>query len=135
MIQQEPPFPAEMSPTSPLLSPQKSTSQTPLLQQAPPPSYQSPDTNSWQQTGITSNRLEFSCLTCTLFHWTHMHTVTLVCLILFLQPVQPVRTGCRAGFWPAGGLQQHEHHCLHGWRLQWCQLITSYGATRCHEQQ
>lgn len=47
-----------MSPTSPLLSPQNSTSQTPLLQQAPPPGYQSPDTKSWQQTGITSNRLE-----------------------------------------------------------------------------
>ncbi|CAF87655.1 unnamed protein product [Tetraodon nigroviridis] len=57
MVQQEPPFPPEMSPTSPLLSPQKSTSQTPLLQQAPAPGYQSSDTKSWQQTGITSNSL------------------------------------------------------------------------------
>lgn len=56
LLQQEPPFPPEMSPTSPLLSPQNSTSQTPLLQQAPPPGYQSPDTKSWPQTGIASNR-------------------------------------------------------------------------------
>lgn len=82
MVQQEPPFPPEMSPTSPLLSPQKSTSQTPLLQQAPPPGYQSPDTKSWQQTGITSNRLEMSrviyTLTCTF-----TCTLTLVCLTLW----------------------------------------------------
>lgn len=131
MVQQEPPFPPEMGPTSPLLSPQKSTSQPPLLQQAPPPGYQSPDTKSWQQTGITSNRLEISCMIYTLCRYVgkHMHTVT----DILLQLVRPVRTGCRAGFWPAGGLQQHEHHCLHGRRLQWCQLITSYGATRCHE--
>ncbi|KAM4712605.1 LOW QUALITY PROTEIN: nuclear receptor coactivator 1 [Anableps anableps] len=51
-VQQDPPFPPEMSPTSPLLSPQNSTSQSPLLQQAPPPGYQSPDMKSWQQTGL-----------------------------------------------------------------------------------
>uniref|UniRef100_A0A674NRX8 Nuclear receptor coactivator 1 n=1 Tax=Takifugu rubripes TaxID=31033 RepID=A0A674NRX8_TAKRU len=55
--QQEPPFPPEMSPTSPLLSPQNSTPQTPLLQQAPPPGYQAADTKSWPPTGITSNSL------------------------------------------------------------------------------
>ncbi|XP_061563441.1 nuclear receptor coactivator 1 isoform X1 [Cololabis saira] len=54
VVQQEPPFPPEMSPTSPLLSPQNSTSQSPLLQQAPPPGYQSPDMKSWQQTGMGS---------------------------------------------------------------------------------
>lgn len=58
VVQQDPPFPPDMSPTSPLLSPQSSTSQTPLLQQAPPPGYQSPDMKSWQQTGISSNRWE-----------------------------------------------------------------------------
>ncbi|KAM4529834.1 nuclear receptor coactivator 1 isoform 2-T2 [Fundulus diaphanus] len=52
VVQQDPPFPPEMSPTSPLLSPQNSTSQSPLLQQAPPPGYQSPDMKSWQQTGL-----------------------------------------------------------------------------------
>ncbi|XP_071324004.1 nuclear receptor coactivator 1 isoform X2 [Trachinotus anak] len=57
MVQQDPPFPPEMSPTSPLLSPQNSTSQSPLLQQAPPPGYQSPDMKSWQQTGMVSNSL------------------------------------------------------------------------------
>ncbi|XP_056873207.1 nuclear receptor coactivator 1 isoform X2 [Takifugu flavidus] len=57
MAQQEPPFPPEMSPTSPLLSPQNSTPQTPLLQQAPPPGYQAADTKSWPPTGITSNSL------------------------------------------------------------------------------
>lgn len=61
VVQQDPSFPPEMSPTSPLLSPQNSTSQTPLLQQAPPPGYQSPDMKSWQQTGIGSNRLGSSC--------------------------------------------------------------------------
>uniref|UniRef100_A0AAQ5WXF1 Nuclear receptor coactivator 1 n=1 Tax=Amphiprion ocellaris TaxID=80972 RepID=A0AAQ5WXF1_AMPOC len=54
VVQQDPPFPPEMSPTSPLLSPQNSTSQSPLLQQAPPPGYQSPDMKSWQQTGMGS---------------------------------------------------------------------------------
>ncbi|XP_038128727.1 nuclear receptor coactivator 1 [Cyprinodon tularosa] len=54
VVQQDPPFPAEMSPTSPLLSPQNSTSQSPLLQQAPPSGYQSPDMKSWQQTGLGS---------------------------------------------------------------------------------
>ncbi|KAA8582853.1 hypothetical protein FQN60_015399 [Etheostoma spectabile] len=39
IAQQDPSFPSEMSPTSPLLSPQSSTSQSPLLQQAPPPGY------------------------------------------------------------------------------------------------
>ncbi|KAM9840206.1 nuclear receptor coactivator 1 [Aulostomus maculatus] len=57
MVQPDPAFPPEMSPTSPLLSPQNSTSQSPLLQQAPPPGYQSPDMKSWQQTGISSNSL------------------------------------------------------------------------------
>uniref|UniRef100_A0A3Q3WQ48 Uncharacterized protein n=1 Tax=Mola mola TaxID=94237 RepID=A0A3Q3WQ48_MOLML len=57
MVQQESSFPPDMSPTSPLLSPQSSTSQTPLLQQAPPPGYQSPELKSWQQTGIGSNSL------------------------------------------------------------------------------
>ncbi|XP_068563035.1 nuclear receptor coactivator 1 [Cebidichthys violaceus] len=55
--QQDPPFPPEMSPTSPLLSPQNPTSQSPLLQQAPPPGYQSPEMKSWQQTGMGSNSL------------------------------------------------------------------------------
>uniref|UniRef100_A0A3Q2D5W0 DUF1518 domain-containing protein n=1 Tax=Cyprinodon variegatus TaxID=28743 RepID=A0A3Q2D5W0_CYPVA len=54
VVQQDPPFPPEMSPTSPLLSPQNSTSQSPLLQQAPPSGYQSPDMKSWQQTGLGS---------------------------------------------------------------------------------
>ncbi|XP_041662059.1 nuclear receptor coactivator 1 isoform X2 [Cheilinus undulatus] len=57
LVQQDPPFPPEMSPTSPLLSPQNSTSQSPLLQQAPPPGYQSPDMKSWQQTSMASNSL------------------------------------------------------------------------------
>ncbi|KAG8011462.1 Nuclear receptor coactivator 1 [Nibea albiflora] len=57
LVQQDPTFPPEMSPTSPLLSPQNSTSQSPLLQQAPPPGYQSPDMKSWQQTGMGSNSL------------------------------------------------------------------------------
>ncbi|XP_077365998.1 nuclear receptor coactivator 1 [Festucalex cinctus] len=49
MVQPDPPFPPEISPSSPLLSPQNPTSQSPLLQQAPPPGYQSPDMKSWQQ--------------------------------------------------------------------------------------
>uniref|UniRef100_A0A3B4B614 Uncharacterized protein n=1 Tax=Periophthalmus magnuspinnatus TaxID=409849 RepID=A0A3B4B614_9GOBI len=57
LVQPDPAFPPEMSPTSPLLSPQNSTSQSPLLQQVPPPSYQSPDMKSWQQTAINSNSL------------------------------------------------------------------------------
>uniref|UniRef100_A0A673AYJ9 DUF1518 domain-containing protein n=1 Tax=Sphaeramia orbicularis TaxID=375764 RepID=A0A673AYJ9_9TELE len=57
IVQQDPSFPPEMSPTSPLLSPQNSTSQSPLLQQVPPPGYQSPDMKSWQQTGMGSNSL------------------------------------------------------------------------------
>uniref|UniRef100_A0A8B9JQH7 Nuclear receptor coactivator 1 n=1 Tax=Astyanax mexicanus TaxID=7994 RepID=A0A8B9JQH7_ASTMX len=58
MVQQgEPSFPAELGPTSPLLSPQNSTSQSPLLQQTQhPPGYQSPDMKNWQQGGITNNR-------------------------------------------------------------------------------
>ncbi|XP_056283601.1 nuclear receptor coactivator 1 isoform X2 [Pseudoliparis swirei] len=55
--QQDASFPPEMGPTSPLLSPQNSTSQSPLLQQAPPPGYQSPEMKSWQQTGVGSNSL------------------------------------------------------------------------------
>ncbi|XP_072218866.1 nuclear receptor coactivator 1 isoform X2 [Leuresthes tenuis] len=54
VVQQDPSFPPEMSPTSPLLSPQNSTTQNPLLQQAPPPGYQAADMKSWQQTGIDS---------------------------------------------------------------------------------
>ncbi|CAB1342966.1 unnamed protein product, partial [Coregonus sp. 'balchen'] len=59
MVQQgDPSFPPELSPTSPLLSPQNSTSQSPLLQLAqPPPGYQSPDMKSWQQAGMGSNSL------------------------------------------------------------------------------
>uniref|UniRef100_A0A3Q1K6G2 Nuclear receptor coactivator 1 n=1 Tax=Anabas testudineus TaxID=64144 RepID=A0A3Q1K6G2_ANATE len=57
MVQQDPPFPPEMSPTSPLLSPQNSTSQSPLLQQAAPLGYQSPDMKNWQQTSMSSNSL------------------------------------------------------------------------------
>ncbi|XP_053736199.1 nuclear receptor coactivator 1 isoform X2 [Synchiropus splendidus] len=57
LVQQDPSFPSEMSPTSVLLSPQNSASQSPLLQQAPPPGYQSPDMKSWQQTGVSSNSL------------------------------------------------------------------------------
>ncbi|XP_034756647.1 nuclear receptor coactivator 1 [Etheostoma cragini] len=57
VAQQDPSFPSEMSPTSPLLSPQSSNSQSPLLQQAPPPGYQSPEMKSWQQTGMGSNSL------------------------------------------------------------------------------
>ncbi|KAI4797979.1 hypothetical protein KUCAC02_024722, partial [Chaenocephalus aceratus] len=57
VAQADPSFPPEMSPTSPLLSPQNSTSQSPLLQQAPPPGYQSPEMKSWQQTGMSSNSL------------------------------------------------------------------------------
>ncbi|XP_028296345.1 nuclear receptor coactivator 1 isoform X2 [Gouania willdenowi] len=52
VVQSDAAFPAEMSPTSPLLSPQNSTSQSPLLQQAPPPGYQSPDMKSWQQSSM-----------------------------------------------------------------------------------
>ncbi|KAM3861459.1 nuclear receptor coactivator 1 [Diretmus argenteus] len=57
LVQQDSSFAPELSPTSPLLSPQNSTSQSPLLQQAPPPGYQSPDMKSWQQTGMGSNSL------------------------------------------------------------------------------
>ncbi|XP_028996153.1 nuclear receptor coactivator 1 isoform X2 [Betta splendens] len=57
MVQQDPPFPPEMSPTSPLLSPQNPTSQSPLLQQAAPLGYQSPDMKGWQQTSMSSNSL------------------------------------------------------------------------------
>ncbi|CAL9692523.1 unnamed protein product [Knipowitschia caucasica] len=57
LAQTDPAFPPEMSPTSPLLSPQNSSSQSPLQQQVPPPSYQSPDMKSWQQTAINSNSL------------------------------------------------------------------------------
>ncbi|KAK1875235.1 Nuclear receptor coactivator 1 [Dissostichus eleginoides] len=57
IAQADPSFPPDMSPTSPLLSPQNSTSQSPLLQQAPPPGYQSPEMKSWQQTGMSSNSL------------------------------------------------------------------------------
>ncbi|XP_064196316.1 nuclear receptor coactivator 1 [Anguilla rostrata] len=56
--QGEPPFPPSLSPTSPLLSPQMSASQSPLLQQTqPPPGYQSPDMKSWQQGGMGNNSI------------------------------------------------------------------------------
>nr|XP_021324335.1 nuclear receptor coactivator 1 isoform X1 [Danio rerio]XP_691744.5 nuclear receptor coactivator 1 isoform X1 [Danio rerio] len=57
MIQQaDPSFAPELSPTSPLLSPQNSTSQSPLLQQTqPPPGYQSPDLKTWQQGTVANN--------------------------------------------------------------------------------
>ncbi|XP_051951433.1 nuclear receptor coactivator 1-like isoform X2 [Xyrauchen texanus] len=59
MIQQgDPSFAPELSPTSPLLSPQNSTSQSPLLQKAqPPPGYQSPDMKNWQQGAIGNNSM------------------------------------------------------------------------------
>ncbi|XP_039547781.1 nuclear receptor coactivator 1 isoform X3 [Pimephales promelas] len=59
MIQQaDPSFASELSPTSPLLSPQNSTSQSPLLQQAqPPPGYQSPDIKNWQQGAMGNNSM------------------------------------------------------------------------------
>ncbi|XP_023808907.1 nuclear receptor coactivator 1 isoform X1 [Oryzias latipes] len=51
-VQPDSPFPPEMSPTSPLLSPQNSTSQSPLHHQAPPTGYQSPDMKSWPQGSL-----------------------------------------------------------------------------------
>lgn len=57
MVQSDPSFPPEMSPTSPLLSPQNSTSQSPLLQQAAPLGYQSTEMKGWQQSSMSSNRL------------------------------------------------------------------------------
>lgn len=82
VVQQDPSFPPDMSPTSPLLSPQSSTSQTPLLQQAPPPGYQSPDMKSWQQTGISSNRWEGMCSVKTFSrYWSFLNVVALTCFI------------------------------------------------------
>ncbi|KPP69137.1 nuclear receptor coactivator 1-like [Scleropages formosus] len=59
MVQQgETPFAPPLSPSSPLLSPQMSTSQSPLLQQTQPPSgYQSPDMKTWQQGGMGNNSI------------------------------------------------------------------------------
>uniref|UniRef100_A0A673M9Z6 Nuclear receptor coactivator 1-like n=1 Tax=Sinocyclocheilus rhinocerous TaxID=307959 RepID=A0A673M9Z6_9TELE len=59
IIQQaDPSFAPELSPTSPLLSLQNSTSQSPLLQQAqPPPGYQSPDIKNWQQEAMGNNSM------------------------------------------------------------------------------
>ncbi|XP_030627860.1 nuclear receptor coactivator 1 [Chanos chanos] len=58
MVQQDSSFPPELSPTSPLLSPQNSTSQSPLLQQTQTlPGYQSPDMKNWQQGGMGNNSL------------------------------------------------------------------------------
>ncbi|KAK2845990.1 hypothetical protein Q7C36_010844 [Tachysurus vachellii] len=56
MLQQgDPSFNPELGPTSPLLSPQNPTSQSPLLQQTqPPPGYQSPDIKNWQG-GVTNS--------------------------------------------------------------------------------
>uniref|UniRef100_A0A673LEX7 Nuclear receptor coactivator 1-like n=1 Tax=Sinocyclocheilus rhinocerous TaxID=307959 RepID=A0A673LEX7_9TELE len=61
MIQQaDPSFAPELSPTSPLLSPQNSTSQSPLLQQVqPPPGYQSPDIKNWQQGAMVHKTMQF----------------------------------------------------------------------------
>ncbi|KAK7907733.1 hypothetical protein WMY93_016345 [Mugilogobius chulae] len=96
----DPAFPPEMSPTSPLLSPQNSTSQSPLLQQVPPPSYQAPDMKTWQQTAINSNRCH---------------------------SVQPVRPDDRAELQPAGSLQQHEHHSVYGRGLWGVASVPSMG--------
>ncbi|XP_023687355.2 nuclear receptor coactivator 1 [Paramormyrops kingsleyae] len=59
LVQQgEPPFAPALSPTSPLLSPQMSTPQTPLLPQTQPSmGYQSPDMKSWQQGGMGNNSM------------------------------------------------------------------------------
>ncbi|XP_035380061.1 nuclear receptor coactivator 1 isoform X2 [Electrophorus electricus] len=59
MVQQgESSFPTELGPASPLLTPQNSTSQSPLLQQTQAaPGYQSSDIKTWQQSGITNNSL------------------------------------------------------------------------------
>ncbi|KAJ8270650.1 hypothetical protein GJAV_G00117610 [Gymnothorax javanicus] len=59
IVQQgESPFPPSLSPTSPLLSPPMSTSQSPLLQQTQPPAgYQSPDMKSWQQGNMGNNSI------------------------------------------------------------------------------
>ncbi|XP_062858090.1 nuclear receptor coactivator 1 isoform X2 [Trichomycterus rosablanca] len=56
MVQQtDPSFTPELAPTSPLLSPDNSSNQSPLLQQSqPPPGYQSPDMKNWQG-GMTSS--------------------------------------------------------------------------------
>lgn len=54
VVQQDPPFAPEMSPSSPLLSPQNSTSQSPLLQQNSSTGYQSPDMKGWQPTSVGS---------------------------------------------------------------------------------
>ncbi|KAK1796067.1 hypothetical protein P4O66_008855 [Electrophorus voltai] len=59
MVQQgESSFPTELGPASPLLTPQNSTSQSPLLQQTQAaPGYQSSDIKTWPQSGITNNSL------------------------------------------------------------------------------
>ncbi|TSL47667.1 Nuclear receptor coactivator 1 [Bagarius yarrelli] len=58
MVQQgDQSFPSELGPTSPLLSPQNPNSQSPLLQQnPPPPGYQSPDMKNWQGTNSLYNQ-------------------------------------------------------------------------------
>ncbi|XP_069089863.1 nuclear receptor coactivator 1 isoform X1 [Pleurodeles waltl] len=54
--QGDPAFSSSLSPTSPLLSPRITPSQSPMLQQTPTtPGYQSPEMKPWQQTSMGSN--------------------------------------------------------------------------------
>ncbi|KAM9317420.1 nuclear receptor coactivator 1 [Gastrophryne carolinensis] len=54
--QGDPTFTPSLSPTSPLMSPRITPSQSPMLQQTPStPGYQSPDLKSWQQSTLGSS--------------------------------------------------------------------------------
>ncbi|XP_069831871.1 nuclear receptor coactivator 1 isoform X3 [Dendropsophus ebraccatus] len=54
--QTDPTFAPSLSPTSPLMSPRLTPSQSPMLQQNPStPGYQSPDLKSWQQSTLGSS--------------------------------------------------------------------------------
>ncbi|XP_068136171.1 nuclear receptor coactivator 1 isoform X2 [Hyperolius riggenbachi] len=54
--QGDPTFAPSLSPTSPLMSPRLTPSQSPMLQQTPStPGYQSPDLKSWQQSTLGSS--------------------------------------------------------------------------------
>ncbi|KAM4043588.1 nuclear receptor coactivator 1 isoform 3-T5 [Anomaloglossus baeobatrachus] len=54
--QADPTFAPSLSPTSPLMSPRLTPSQSPMLQQNPStPGYQSPDLKSWQQSTLGSS--------------------------------------------------------------------------------
>ncbi|XP_069461784.1 nuclear receptor coactivator 1 isoform X2 [Ambystoma mexicanum] len=54
--QSDPAFTSSLSPTSPLLSPRITPSQSPMLQQTPTtPGYQSPEMKPWQQSSAGSN--------------------------------------------------------------------------------